>query len=134
VRDSQFRRFDHERANHVDDYARHNSAERYARIHVGLTNVQIEFSEPLEIASATDSANYVFASGETVISATLDSSGKVVTLATSPLAFGNNYSITLKGIRDRAAEPNTILPNTVASFWRQLTRRKTSVRRMKHPT
>ena len=81
------------------------------------TNVQIVFSEPLEIASAANPANYVFTNGLAVTRAALADDSFTVTLTTAPLVDGSNYWLVLNGIRDRASTPNTIAANTrVAVF------------------
>ncbi len=83
---------------------------------LGATNVQLVFTKVLEPASAANRTNYVCSGGVTVTAAALDSTGSNVVLVTTPLVYGSNYSITINNVRDRAAVPNTIAPNTVASF------------------
>ena len=83
---------------------------------IGPTNVQVVFSEPVEGASATNTTNYVFTGGVLVTGAALDSSNTNVTLTTSLLVYGSNYSIVINRVRDQAAPPNTIASNTLVSF------------------
>jgi len=79
----------------------------------GTTNVQLLFSEEVEQATATDLRNYAFADGPVITGAVLDFSGTVVTLTTSPLAYGDSYSLLIHGVQDRAMVPNTIASNSV---------------------
>ncbi|HEY0550788.1 MAG TPA: lamin tail domain-containing protein, partial [Verrucomicrobiae bacterium] len=77
---------------------------------VGTGAVEILFSEPVALAPATNSANYVL-SGLAVNGAALSSDGTFVTLATDPLAIGSNYTLTISNQLDTAAVPNTLAPN-----------------------
>jgi hypothetical protein len=73
--------------------------------------VRIDFSEPVEAASANTVTNYTLDQGKTVQSAVLAANGKSVTLSTSVLpAF--DYILTVNNVRDKATVPNTILPGT----------------------
>jgi beta-galactosidase len=83
---------------------------------IGLTNVELDFSKPLEATSATDLANYSFTSGLVVTAATLTPDNLSILLTTAPLVYNSNYTITINGIRDRAIPPNTIATNTRISF------------------
>ncbi|HEY4417819.1 MAG TPA: lamin tail domain-containing protein, partial [Verrucomicrobiae bacterium] len=85
-------------------------------INSGTTNVQITYSKPVEAASATNPANYIFTSGLAVTGATLSLDNTTVTLTTAPLAYGTNYTIIINGVRDRMNLPNTIATNTTANF------------------
>ena len=86
-------------------------------LYLSSTNVQLVFSEPLEIASATNLPNYVFTNGTPVLGASLAPDNLTVTLTTPPLVQGSNYFMVLNGIRDRASQPNTIATNTVVTFF-----------------
>jgi regulation of enolase protein 1 (concanavalin A-like superfamily) len=83
---------------------------------LGLTNVQIVYSEAVEAGSATNAANYFFTNGLAVTEATLGGDNQTVNLATTPLTYGSNYWIIVNNVRDRAAAPNTIVTNTTVSF------------------
>ena len=85
-------------------------------VNIGTTNVELTFSEPLEIAPATAPANYVFTNGIAVTAASLDASATIVTLTTGPLVFGSNYCIVINRLRDQSSVPNTIVTNTMAAF------------------
>ncbi|HWH71256.1 MAG TPA: lamin tail domain-containing protein, partial [Candidatus Sulfotelmatobacter sp.] len=71
---------------------------------------------PVEAASATNAANYVFTNGLTITRLSLDASNTTVTLTTAPLASGSNYSLLINSVRDQAMVPNTIASNTLVSF------------------
>ena len=85
-------------------------------LNVGTTSVQVVFSKPVETASATNRANYVFTNGQVITSAALATNNTAVTLNTAPLTYGSNYVIVINGVRDRATLPNTIATNTTATF------------------
>jgi regulation of enolase protein 1 (concanavalin A-like superfamily) len=86
-------------------------------LYQNATNVLIAFSEPVEIASATNPANYVFTNGLPVLAATLGFDNQSVTLTTPALTSGSNFVVVLNGIRDRATTPNTIASNTTLTFF-----------------
>jgi len=79
---------------------------------LSTTSVQIVFSEPVELASATNAANYVFTNGPATLEADLGPDNATVTLTTTPMAFGSNYVLVINNVRDRATTPNTIATNT----------------------
>lgn len=83
---------------------------------VGMTNVEVDFSKPLEVASTTNVANYTLTNGQAITGASLLSSGTAVVLATAPLAYGSNYVLVVTGVRDRALPPNTVAANSRVSF------------------
>jgi calcineurin-like phosphoesterase family protein/Big-like domain-containing protein/purple acid phosphatase-like protein/lectin family protein/Calx-beta domain-containing protein len=82
--------------------------------------VVLTFSELVNQLSVSDVSNYSV-SGFVVTNAMLLADGKsvVLTLA-SWLQDGASYSIRVSGIRDRAASPNIIQPNTTAVFTHRL--------------
>jgi len=83
---------------------------------VGSDSVLVAFSEAISPASAANTANYNIAPGVRVNEATLDSAGTTVLLKTTAMAFGSTYTLTVNGIQDRAAVPNTIARNTQVAF------------------
>jgi len=85
-------------------------------INSGMTNAQIFYSKPVELATGANPANYVFTNGLPVLSATLSTNNELVTLTTAPLVYGSNYTVVINGVRDRASLPNTIAANTTVSF------------------
>jgi chitodextrinase len=72
----------------------------------------VVFSEPVEETSAENVSNYQVNQGVDVLSASLHADQVTVSLTTTPHVEGLLYTITINGVRDRAAEPNLIAPNT----------------------
>jgi len=85
-------------------------------LNVGTNSVQVVYSKLVEAASATNTANYSFTNGLAVLGASLGADNTTVTLTTSPLVYGSNYTILISNVRDRASTPNAIAPNSPASF------------------
>jgi regulation of enolase protein 1 (concanavalin A-like superfamily) len=83
---------------------------------LGTTNVEIVFSKPVTVASATNAANYAFTNGLAITNASLGADNMTVTLTTSPLAYGSNYVIVINNIFDLAVPPDSIATNTLAGF------------------
>jgi len=81
-------------------------------MYLDADHAQIVFSEPIEPATATNTANFVFTNGLAVTQATLELDNSTVTLTTSPMTLWSNYVVVLNGIRDRASSPNMIAANT----------------------
>lgn len=77
--------------------------------------VVVTFTEPVDPATATMIANYSIPN-VTLSAPVLSTNGLSVTLTTTPLAYGSNYTITINGVRDRAATPNTITANSQFTF------------------
>lgn len=67
--------------------------------------VLVTFSEPLDATTAETSTNYSISAGITVIGATLDPAGQVVTLTTSALTDGTIYILTVDNVEDMAGNP-----------------------------
>lgn len=91
-----------------------------AKGRASLTEVVVVFSEALDPASATDTANYQIASASgslPVTGAALSPDGTAVTLTTGPQTLGTKYTITLNNLRDTAATPNTLAANSRAVFF-----------------
>jgi hypothetical protein len=86
-------------------------------VYLGPTNLQVVFSEALQVSSATNPLNYVFTNGTPILGAYLAPDNLTVTLITPPLVANSNYFMVLNGIRDRATTPNTIATNTWVSFF-----------------
>ncbi len=78
--------------------------------------LSVIFSKPVEPASATSAANYRISSGVSVLSAAFGPDPRMVLLTTSPMAVQTNYTLTVSNVRDRAATPNVILPNSTFAF------------------
>ena len=83
-----------------------------------LTNIYLQFSEPMDPTTTQNPWNYTVSGGVTVQSATLDATGLNLTLVTTPMTPGATYTISVTGVLDRA-QPigNLISPNpTVLPF------------------
>ncbi|MBI5385163.1 MAG: lamin tail domain-containing protein [Verrucomicrobia bacterium] len=81
----------------------------------GLTNVVLYFSEPMDVATANRATNYTFTEGA-VLDAALQPDARTVVLTTTPLSFGNSYTVTVNHLRDQAATPNVIGTDSQLSF------------------
>ena len=77
--------------------------------------LQVTFSEPLEEASAENVSNYTISPNIRIDRATLDVSRKMVLLETAEHAAGS-YTISVKNIRDRADQPNTVVSGSSVSY------------------
>jgi hypothetical protein len=80
-----------------------------------LTNVVVRYSESVEVTSATNRLNYSISPSATV-SSVLMLDAQSILLLVSPLAAGTTYTVTVNGVRDLAATPNTIAANSKISF------------------
>lgn len=78
--------------------------------------IRVVFSEPIRRADAEDVLNFSLDHGESVRSASLDATARVLTLGSSQLATGLLYTLTVNDVFDRARRPNIIVPNTMQSF------------------
>jgi uncharacterized repeat protein (TIGR03806 family) len=84
-----------------------------------LTNIVIGFSEAVELASATNAANYSIAPATTIVSATLLNS-QSVRLTVSPLTLFSNYTVAVNGVRDLASASKVVATNSQISFSAQV--------------
>jgi fibronectin type 3 domain-containing protein len=73
---------------------------------MGDTQIDLVFSEPLELASSQNTANYSISNGVQVIAAALDDNQTTVHLVTTAHQLGQSYQITVNGIAD--LDGNTI--------------------------
>jgi hypothetical protein len=71
-----------------------------------LTEVELFFSEPLEMQSAQNVNNYIIDNGISVLNAVLNSNNKDVTLTTSAHNYNQQYTLTVSNVTD--TEGNTI--------------------------
>jgi Concanavalin A-like lectin/glucanases superfamily/PA14 domain len=78
--------------------------------------VSVIFSEAVSPATATNKSNYAINNGVTVNSASMGPNNFTVLLNTTPIAPGNLYQVTVNGVQDTAAAPNTIAANSKAQF------------------
>ncbi len=79
-----------------------------------LAGLNVVFSEPLESGSAETASNYSVAPGIFVNVATLQADGVTVRLATTSLANGVMYTLTVNNVQDLAF--NAIAANSQATF------------------
>jgi hypothetical protein len=80
------------------------------------TQVDVNFSEPIDRYSAEDENNYAIDKGIVVIEALLDTNKTVVHLTTTPHQTGEMYTLTVNNITDRAPTPNEIAPASKIPF------------------
>ena len=78
-----------------------------------LTKVLVQFSEPVEVASATNAANYALNGGGSVV-AVARNGLQAVTLTTSALTQGATYTLTANNVRDGAT--NSIAAGSSLQF------------------
>jgi hypothetical protein len=83
---------------------------------IGATLVSVTFSEAVEPVTGTNRFNYALNGGVAITGAQFGADGRTVLLTTSPLTYGNSYTLTVNNVRDRAATPNTILANSQYTF------------------
>lgn len=83
---------------------------------LGTNQVRVIFSEAISASSGGAAGNYALSGGITVQSAQLSADGRSVLLTTSPFVYGPDYTVTINNLTDLAAAPNTIAPNTTATF------------------
>ncbi len=83
---------------------------------VNTNTLVVVFSEPLETATATNKTNYVLSGGATIATAAFGATPNTITLGTSPLTFGTDYTLTVNNVRDRAATPNAITAGSAITF------------------
>ncbi|MDW7680311.1 MAG: Ig-like domain-containing protein, partial [bacterium] len=74
-------------------------------------SLKLIFSEPVEKVSAENTTNYKINNGVVVIGAELGGDLKTVVLSTSEHSE-NDYQLIVNNVRDRAKNPNSILPNS----------------------
>jgi hypothetical protein len=80
-----------------------------------FTSVRVEFSERVDPTSATTPGNYTISGGVTVSGAAMIND-RTVRLTTSRQTGGQTYTLTVNNVKDMAATPNTIAPNSTIQF------------------
>jgi hypothetical protein len=78
--------------------------------------ITVVFTEPVEVASATNPTNYGINNGVTILSASMGVDSRTVVLTTMPMQVNVTYTLTVNNVRDRATTPNPIAPNTQRTF------------------
>ncbi|MBN2030874.1 Ig-like domain-containing protein [bacterium] len=79
--------------------------------------LELRFSEALDPVSAEDPTHYTISPYIEVKEASLDASLKKVTLKTDNHLAGQQYSITVQGVKDRANPPNVIAAENQVSYF-----------------
>jgi hypothetical protein len=80
------------------------------------TNLDVIFNEAVERSSAENVANYAINNGVQVLQANLKDNQTVVQLTTTTHQSDITYTLTVNNIRDLAANPNEIAPNSSVSY------------------
>ncbi len=83
---------------------------------LGLTRLEVAFSEPVADSTALDSANYSLDGGLVVTAVNATSDPRVVELVTAAMTYGHIYTLTVNRVTDLAATPNVIAPDSQASY------------------
>ena len=86
-----------------------------------LSCITLDFDEAMEAKSAGSTGNYALAPAMAISKATLSRNGTRVILETSkPLADGQTYTLTCKGLKDRSAAGNALAkPTAEFTAWEQ---------------
>jgi hypothetical protein len=71
-------------------------------------SIEIKFDESLDATTATEIHNYQLTNGVAIKSVSLAQDGKTVQLKTGPHQAGEQYTLTIGTLRDRARRPNEI--------------------------
>jgi hypothetical protein len=79
-----------------------------------LTNLTVKFSEPVGAGTAELTSNYVLSGGLQTYLAVLQPDLTTVLLTIDPLTIGASYTLSLSGVRDRAAALNLMAPTNWA--------------------
>lgn len=85
----------------------------------GASSFEVLFSELVSAATATNLAHYTLTGPGGLIplvSASLNPDGVSVTVQTAPLVLSQIYTVVVNQVQDRAATPNTLAPNSTATF------------------
>ena len=78
--------------------------------------VTVRFSEPVDPVEAADASHYALSDHLPIQAARVLSDGSTVVLQTGLQTPGNPYTVTVNGVHDRAATPNEIAPDSLATF------------------
>lgn len=88
----------------------------YAAGNLNSNTVEVVFSEPVAVGTATNLANYAIDNGVTISRATQGTNSRVIFLATSAMLRGSNYTLTVNNVSDLAAATNVIAANSQFTF------------------
>lgn len=85
-------------------------------VNLGNPNtLTVNFSEPVEAATAANPENYQI-DHDVAVEAARWAGGRVVILKTSELSSGTIYTLTVNNVRDQASVPNPVAPDSQATF------------------
>ncbi len=83
---------------------------------LGSAKVRVRFSEPVDSASATLSANYKLDKGVSVLAGAFEADTQTIVLTTSQMVYGTQYTLTVSNVKDRAQAGNLIIPGSQMTF------------------
>src|SRR4030095_9640878 len=78
--------------------------------------VFVTFSERVDPATATNTANYAINNGVAISAAFFTNDTRTVALVTSPIGESVTYTLTVNNVKDRAVAPNTIAAASQKTF------------------
>ena len=78
--------------------------------------ILVVFTEALDPATALAGTNYTLSHGAQITGVQFGPRPHTIVLATTMLARNTNYILTVNNLRDRAAAPNTLAPNSTTTF------------------
>ncbi len=84
---------------------------------ISMTEIKVEFSEPITQESAENKSNYSIDPDVEVLSAKLQAELKSVILTTSAHTGNRNYTLTINNITDRAKSPNLIAAGSQLAYF-----------------
>ena len=88
-----------------------------AKGNIGLNQVTLNFSEPLNSADTIDTSHFALDGGVKIVSSKLLPDQRSVTLITSPQSEGREYTVTVHGIRDQSTGSNAVAFNSQTRFF-----------------
>lgn len=84
---------------------------------IGLNQVALTFSEPVDPTDAADSSHFTLNGGVSVLACRPSADGSNVVLTTTAQTEGVEYTVTVTGIRDQSAAANSIAPGSQIKFF-----------------
>jgi hypothetical protein len=82
----------------------------------GLTNLLVEFSEPVFLPSGPVGSSFSIDGGATLLAVEQGTLSTQIRFTVSGLTFGRTHTLTLNEVRDRSAAGNRVAANSRASF------------------
>jgi hypothetical protein len=80
------------------------------------SEVNITYSEPMDLTSTVNPANYTFSGSIAISSITLSADKRAVVIATSSFTPNISYTLTISNVKDTSLAHNAITANTQRSF------------------